>query len=552
MNNNGLWIWAIMTAIVIVGLLLIAAPAWAQTTGTDDFTRTSYPQSDLNTADADGPKWRIEPAEQTDWEVVLLEGTGQAEVDNGALQQGSRAATFTTDLGTIDVAAKILIRGTSQVANVTQGILLRCSSATNTDCYAVRAHSGGGSDGLIEWGKYEGTDGSFTALQSVDIGTVDVGDSIGAGVKETGADTQVWVWFNDFSAVGGQLAADPNDWGAPAIIFQADPGGNAIDTGERVGMYADLDGITTVVHFDDFQAHSIEDPFMEEFQIYRYDFNDNTNRGRDTVPPYAHATANGTPAFVASPFGDGDALDCQDDSSTFYNTKVSIEGISQGFSFCASVDPDDLTTAGNGHYVWVRSSRWGINMNPGTASTHCPATEACGLVVTGDSDPWVSYGTLSIDTPYRLCTTYDGVGEMISYVNGSAITTNTTISGYDTAEPTGADGICNTSNGVAVIHPDAQVDVVESWAVVLTPQQVQDDFDSFGGCGNGDIDAGEVCDGANLNGQTCETVGCSGAGLACASTCLSFDSSGCSGGCPFTDHQETVPCGPSGSCPSVQ
>jgi hypothetical protein len=51
-------------------------------------------------------------------------------------------------------------------------------------------------------------------------------------------------------------------------------------------------------------------------------------------------------------------------------------------------------------------------------------------------------------------------------------------------------------------------------------------------CGNGIIESGEVCDGGNLGGETCQSQGFTGGTLACAANCQSFDVSGCtSGGC---------------------
>lgn len=48
-------------------------------------------------------------------------------------------------------------------------------------------------------------------------------------------------------------------------------------------------------------------------------------------------------------------------------------------------------------------------------------------------------------------------------------------------------------------------------------------------CGDGNVDAGEVCDGSNLNGETCTSVGSfTGGTLSCASDCLSFVTSSCS------------------------
>ena len=45
-------------------------------------------------------------------------------------------------------------------------------------------------------------------------------------------------------------------------------------------------------------------------------------------------------------------------------------------------------------------------------------------------------------------------------------------------------------------------------------------------CGDGTIKGGEVCDGSNLDGESCESLGYTGGSLACASDC-SFDTSAC-------------------------
>ena len=46
-------------------------------------------------------------------------------------------------------------------------------------------------------------------------------------------------------------------------------------------------------------------------------------------------------------------------------------------------------------------------------------------------------------------------------------------------------------------------------------------------CGDENIDSGEVCDGKNLNGRTCEDEGFEQGDLACSSDCRSFDTSDC-------------------------
>lgn len=49
-----------------------------------------------------------------------------------------------------------------------------------------------------------------------------------------------------------------------------------------------------------------------------------------------------------------------------------------------------------------------------------------------------------------------------------------------------------------------------------------------GGCGNGMVEGNEDCDGANLNSQTCAGIGFSGGTLACGGSCQ-LDTSGCTG-----------------------
>ena len=46
-------------------------------------------------------------------------------------------------------------------------------------------------------------------------------------------------------------------------------------------------------------------------------------------------------------------------------------------------------------------------------------------------------------------------------------------------------------------------------------------------CGNDALDEGEVCDGSQLDGETCSSLGYGGGELECKSDCLDFDRSGC-------------------------
>jgi cysteine-rich repeat protein len=49
-------------------------------------------------------------------------------------------------------------------------------------------------------------------------------------------------------------------------------------------------------------------------------------------------------------------------------------------------------------------------------------------------------------------------------------------------------------------------------------------------CGNGALETGELCDGADLDGTACEDLGFVGGNLECDENCI-FDDSGCTGGC---------------------
>ena len=67
-------------------------------------------------------------------------------------------------------------------------------------------------------------------------------------------------------------------------------------------------------------------------------------------------------------------------------------------------------------------------------------------------------------------------------------------------------------------------------------------------CGNGQIESGEVCDGSNFNGQSCQSMGFDSGSLSC-NGCASIDTSGCSNNTPScmaqgcdTDFQTALSC----------
>lgn len=80
------------------------------------------------------------------------------------------------------------------------------------------------------------------------------------------------------------------------------------------------------------------------------------------------------------------------------------------------------------------------------------------------------------------------------------------------------------SNDTHTITLQAQDEVGE----LCSQQMVVDIFFESQTCGNSQIDFGEDCDGANLNNLQCTDLGYSGGSLACDSISCQFDESGCS------------------------
>ncbi|NLN61451.1 MAG: hypothetical protein GX146_01035 [Myxococcales bacterium] len=61
-------------------------------------------------------------------------------------------------------------------------------------------------------------------------------------------------------------------------------------------------------------------------------------------------------------------------------------------------------------------------------------------------------------------------------------------------------------------------------------------------CGNGALEPPETCDGDDLGGETCTSLGYTGGTLACAANCIKFDTSACTGTPPGGDTE--APCVP--------
>lgn len=94
--------------------------------------------------------------------------------------------------------------------------------------------------------------------------------------------------------------------------------------------------------------------------------------------------------------------------------------------------------------------------------------------------------------------------------SGSAEGEESTSEGASTGGSTGGG-----STGVGETGPES------------TTQDPTNNTTNPGMCGNGTIDANEQCDGGNLNGFTCESLGNTGGTLLCDNVTCTFDTSMC-------------------------
>ncbi len=82
--------------------------------------------------------------------------------------------------------------------------------------------------------------------------------------------------------------------------------------------------------------------------------------------------------------------------------------------------------------------------------------------------------------------------------------------------------------------------VKSSGTDIATSNSVSVTWGSSGACGNGNINAGEQCDGSNLNGQTCTTLGFYGGVLRCNADCT-FDATQCGTlSCLYSDYKRDL------------
>ncbi len=101
-----------------------------------------------------------------------------------------------------------------------------------------------------------------------------------------------------------------------------------------------------------------------------------------------------------------------------------------------------------------------------------------------------------------------------------------------------ANGNCDETNGekcVVTLSAETNAHLAKCGITGSYPNKICCVSPSAGGgsdCGNNVIEGTEQCDGTNLNGKTCITQGFTSGDLSCTDSCL-FDTSGCTGKAPY-------------------
>lgn len=109
-------------------------------------------------------------------------------------------------------------------------------------------------------------------------------------------------------------------------------------------------------------------------------------------------------------------------------------------------------------------------------------------------------------------------GESSSSSTGTQTEGSSSGSGSVSSETTGASTSTSSSSGPASSSSDETTSDAES-STTAPPAM----------CGNDVVEEGEVCDGSDLAGASCVTLGSKGGELGCRDNCLQFDPSRCDG-----------------------
>ena len=166
-------------------------------------------------------------------------------------------------------------------------------------------------------------------------------------------------------------------------------------------------------------------------------------------------------------------------------------------------------------------------------SSDCLSYDTSGCM--NEPEPYCGDGIINGD---EVCEAGDLSGEDCSsqgFYDGD-LACSPDCTSYDTSgcinepEPYCGDGLVN--NGETCDGTDLQGTTCQSlgfYSGTLECLSDCSDYDrsSCTNCGNSTVNEGETCDGSTLNGQSCEDQGFDGGTLACSTDCSSFDTSSC-------------------------
>lgn len=154
----------------------------------------------------------------------------------------------------------------------------------------------------------------------------------------------------------------------------------------------------------------------------------------------------------------------------------------------------------------------------------CSAALLCLVPACSDDGEPGGFGTGNGPSGNANTETSSGT-DSSSTAPGTSTTADPT-TGPDTTSTT----VAPTTNGptttppTSTTEPDTTTGDVDTTTTTQTTQTTDP-----AGCGNGNIDPNEQCDGANLNGFTCESLGNAGGSLGCDPVTCTFDTSLCMG-----------------------
>ena len=145
--------------------------------------------------------------------------------------------------------------------------------------------------------------------------------------------------------------------------------------------------------------------------------------------------------------------------------------------------------------------------------------------------PWIALVSLAgcgddmMDPGFSSMPNSGGSGMMTETGGGTLLPTTTMSNGTGSAEGEGSTSEAMTSAASTSGAPST--DSAGESTGVPDPTNTTNNTTNGAMCNNGTVDANEQCDGGNLNGFTCESLGNTGGTLACDPVTCTFDTSLC-------------------------